>query len=62
MLPKEIDTHIINCPYFGGKESIDRRIINGELTHIGHCKLEFHYRKICPSEKCVCATLFGLKQ
>lgn len=60
MTPKEIDNYIVNCPYFSGKNTIDRKIINGEYTHIGSCDLEFHYEKICPSEKCVCAKKFGL--
>lgn len=36
---------IEKCPYF----------------YFGECDLEFHHRKICPSEECVCADLFGYK-
>lgn len=60
MTPKEIDNHVLNCPYFGGKNCIDRKYIDGEPVHIGTCDLEFHHRKICPSFECCCANhLFG---
>lgn len=60
MTPKEIDSHITKCPYFGGKNCIDRKLIDGEPTHVGTCDLEPHYRKICPSPECTCAKyLFG---
>ena len=29
--------------------------------YFGECSLEFHHRKICPSEKCFCADKFGYK-
>ena len=61
MTTAEIDRHITDCPYFGGKDCIDRKFINGESVHVGTCALEFHYRKVCPSAECVCATHFGLK-
>ena len=59
MTAKEIDEFITKCPYFSGKNTINRKVINGELTHIGSCDLEFNYEKICPSEKCVCANKLG---
>lgn len=62
MTAKEIDEYIINCPYFLGKETIDRAIINGEYTHIGACQLEWHYEKICPSPVCFCAKTLGLEE
>lgn len=62
MTAKEIDEHIMNCPYFCGKETIDRTIINGEYTHIGACRLEWHNRKICPSKVCYCAKTLGLEE
>ena len=52
MTREEIDKYICNCPYFSGKNTIDRSSLG---THIGSCDLEFHYEKICPSEKCLCA-------
>ena len=61
MTVKEIDAHIMACPYFGGKDCIDRKIFADGMTHIGSCALEFHYRKICPSEECICAKKFELK-
>lgn len=61
MTAKEIDAHITACPYFGGKGCIDRKIFEDGMTHIGFCKLEFHYRKICPSKECLCAEKLGLK-
>lgn len=60
MTAKQIDDYIVKCPYFGGANCIDRKFIEGEAVHIGSCALEFHYRKICPSEKCHCAKMFGL--
>lgn len=54
---KEIDEIICKCPYFSGKNTIDRSNLG---THIGSCDLEFHYRKICPSAECLCAKKFGL--
>ena len=60
MIAREIDDYITKCPYFSGKNTVDRKIIDGELTHIGSCSLEFHYEKICPSEKCICSRKFGL--
>ena len=59
--PKEIDAHIMACPYFSGKNLADRRAINGEMTHMGSCGLEFHYEKVCPSDKCLCAEILGFK-
>lgn len=61
MVTKEIDAHIMICSYFGGKHCIDRKIFKNGMTHVGSCGLEFHYRKVCPSEECVCAEKFGLK-
>lgn len=62
MTPKEIDSLIMKCPYFGGKKTIDRRIINGEYVHVGDCSLEFCYNKVCPSAKCACARMMGLQE
>ena len=62
MTPKEIDDFIMKCPYFGGKNTIDRRSINGELVHCGDCGMEWHYLKICPSAQCVCAKKMGLQE
>lgn len=62
MSPKEIDAHIMQCPYFGGKNTINRIIIRGETVHIGNCGLEWHHRKICPSSVCICAKAFGLER
>ncbi len=62
MTPREIDEHIMKCPYFGGKHTIDRTIVNGETTHIGNCRLEWHDRSICPSGVCFCAETFGLRE
>ena len=53
-----IDAYITNCPYFSGKNTIDRSVYG---THIGACSLEYHYEKICPSPKCLCAEGLGLK-
>lgn len=36
---------IKECPYY----------------YFGECDLEFHHEKICPSEKCLCADIFGYK-
>ena len=52
MTREEIDKYICNCPYFSGKNTIDSSSLG---THIGSCDLEFHYEKIYPSEKCLCA-------
>jgi len=57
MRSEEIDRIICACPYFQGKNTINRSVIG---THIGSCDLEFHYRKICPSSECLCADRFGL--
>lgn len=57
MTNKEIDEIICKCPYFSGKNTIDRSNLG---THIGSCALEFHYRKICPSAECLCAKKLGL--
>lgn len=47
LLPKTLDANvrdrIMKCPYYD----------------YGTCDLEFHYEKICPSEKCVCAKAMG---
>lgn len=53
-----IDAYIMKCPYFAGKNTIDRSKYG---THIGSCDLEHHYRKICPSHECLCAERLGLK-
>lgn len=53
-----IEAYIMKCPYFAGKNTIDRSKYG---THIGSCALEFHYRKICPSNECICAERLGLK-
>lgn len=47
MTKEEIQEYVKNCPY--SDKSIDS---------IHTCDLEFHYRKICPSPKCACATKF----
>ena len=60
MKAKEIDFLITNCPYFGGTETINRKVFDDGLTHVGCCYLEHHYRPICPSEECICAKQFGL--
>lgn len=62
MTPKEIDDFIMQCPYFGGKNIIDRKIIDGELVHIGECDLEWNHLKICPSAQCACARKMGLQE
>ena len=54
----EIEAYIMKCPYFAGKNTIDRSNIG---THIGSCDLEHHYRKVCPSNECLCAERLGLK-
>ena len=54
----EIDAKITKCPYFSGKDTVDRSEYG---THIGSCDIEFHYRKICPSPECLCAEGLGLK-
>ena len=54
-----IEGIIMECPYFSGKNTIDRSKYG---THIGACALEFHYEKICPSHKCLCAEKMGLKK
>lgn len=53
-----IDAYIMKCPYFAGKNTIDRSKYG---THIGSCDLEHHYRKVCPSNECFCAERLGLK-
>ncbi len=50
MTKQEIIEYVKNCPY-------SSKTIDSMQT----CNLEFHYRKICPSEKCICAKKFGLK-
>ena len=62
MTPKEIDDFIMQCPYFGGKNIIDRRFIDGEAVHVGDCSLEWNYRKVCPSAQCLCAKKMGLQE
>ena len=57
MKAEEIDRIICDCPYFQGKNTINRSAMG---THIGGCDLEFHYRKTCPSKECLCAERFGL--
>lgn len=59
MTIEEIDKYICNCPYFTGAKCIDRSMIG---THIGSCRLEFHYEKICPSSICICAKKFGFAE
>lgn len=59
MTRKEIDEYICKCQYFSGARCIDR---SGLGTHIGSCRLEFSYEKICPSSKCICAKIFGLAE
>lgn len=54
-----IEEYIMKCPYFAGKNTIDRSAIG---THIGSCDLEYHYRKVCPSNECLCAERLGLKK
>lgn len=61
MTPREIEAQIMVCPYFGGRNSIDRKMFKDGTTHFGSCGLEFHYRKVCPSSMCICAERFGLK-
>lgn len=51
MTTEEIKEYVRNCPY--ADKSIDT---------IHTCDLEFHYRKICPSAKCLCAERFGIKK
>lgn len=51
MTQEEIREYVKKCPY--ADKSID-------TMHT--CKLEFHYRKICPSPKCICAEKFGLAE
>ena len=50
MSEQEIQDHARKCPYFGNPKTIDS---------MSYCKLEFHYRAICPSPKCLCAKKFG---
>lgn len=59
MTREEIDEYICKCVYFSGANCIDRSALG---THIGSCRLEFHYEKICPSSKCICAKRFGLAE
>ena len=47
MTKEEINDYVKKCPY--SDKSIDT---------IHSCDLEFHYRKICPSQECLCAKLF----
>lgn len=51
MTKEEINKIVKDCPY--ADKSIDS---------MHTCDLEFHYRKICPSPKCICAERFGLLQ
>ena len=60
MTAKQIDNYIMECPYFCGKDTIDRTMVNGEYVHIGACRMEWHHRKICPSSVCLCAETLGL--
>ena len=53
MTEKEIQNHVRKCPYFGNPKTIDSR---------SSCDLEFHYKLICPSPKCICAEKLGLKE
>ena len=63
MTTKEIDAYICACPYFGGKDTINKRLFVDGTTHIGECALEFHHRYICPSKECRCASkLFGERE
>ncbi len=59
MTREEIDEYICKCEYFSGRSCIDRSALG---TYIGSCGFEFHYRKICPSSKCICAEKFGLAE
>ena len=52
-----VEEYIMNCPYFAGKNTIDRSKYG---THVGSCDLEHHYRKVCPSSECLCAERLGL--
>ena len=52
MSDKEMQEYVRKCPYFGNPNTIDSQ---------SSCDLELHYRKICPSEKCICAEKLGLK-
>lgn len=49
MTKDEIKEYVRNYPY--SDKSIDS---------IHTCDLEFHYRKICPSSRCICAEKFGM--
>lgn len=62
MKATEIDEHILACPYFRGKDCVDRKIFDDGLTHFGACSLEWNYDKVCPSSKCICAKAFGLER
>jgi hypothetical protein len=46
----EVEAFVKNCPYS-----------NKSIDSLHTCDLEFHYQKICPSSKCICAVFFGLK-
>lgn len=48
----EIQNIVRKCPYFGSPKTIDNN---------SFCKLEFHYRPICPSPECICAERLGIK-
>ena len=50
MREQEIQDYVRKCPYFGSPKTIDS---------MSYCKLEFHYRAICPSPKCLCAKKLG---
>lgn len=50
MSEQEIQNYVRKCPYFGSPKTIDS---------MSYCKLEFHYRAICPSPKCLCAKKLG---
>ena len=49
LLSKTLDNNIrkiiMDCPYY----------------NYGACDLEFNYRRICPSNECLCARKMGLK-
>lgn len=62
MKAREIDEYILACPYFKGKDCVDRKIFDDGLTHVGACSLMWNHDKVCPSEKCLCADVFGLRE
>ncbi len=52
MNEQEIQDYVRKCPYFGSPKTIDS---------MSSCALEFHYKKICPSSRCLCAEKLGLR-